>query len=283
MTLPNFFIIGPGKTGSSSLHEYLAQHPQVFMSAIKEPRFFQFDGMPEAPPGVVSNLDDYEALFADAGDAKAIGESSITYFGSEHAARRILARVPKARLVSVLRQPVDAAYSAFVMWSRSGHDMAPNFAHRMAAERAGNMEGAPHAYLYKRRPLSERLKPYLDIFPRAQIHLALYDDFVADLFTFLDVDPTFEPDMRVRSNAGGSHRNPLIGALLRRPNPVRFLARRLVPDAWRERGRKRIVAGNLKPVPPLDPELRTELNEVVREDVGRLQDLLGRDLSHWLR
>src|SRR5690606_1060014 len=105
--LPNFIIIGAPKAGTTSLYYYLRQHPQIFMSSVKEPNFFATEGLDlhteDALDRVwidqsITDLDSYSTLFADVKDETAVGEASTSYLGSRHAARRIHYHVPDARL-----------------------------------------------------------------------------------------------------------------------------------------------------------------------------------------
>src|SRR5690348_12453358 len=112
MTLPNFIVIGPPKTGTTSLNSYLKQHPQIFMCPIKEPGFFMLEGEPLAsdrPAGgySITNLADYQKLFEGVKKQTAIGEASTQYFYSQKAATRISHYVPGARLVTILRDPAE--------------------------------------------------------------------------------------------------------------------------------------------------------------------------------
>src|SRR5580765_3646808 len=121
MTLPNFLIIGAGKSGTTALYEYLKQHPQVYMSPVKEPRFFAFEGESvnfggpwgeRLNPEVMAfnSIASYSALFEDVEDETAIGEASPIYLWAAKAAARIHRRVPDARLIAILRDPVERAY-----------------------------------------------------------------------------------------------------------------------------------------------------------------------------
>src|ERR687894_3261543 len=115
MTMPNFFIIGAQKAGTTSLYYYLKQHPQIYMSPRKEPHFFK--GMHSElrksgrglPP--VTDLGDYQALFRGVTDEKAIGEASASYLYSPKAPALIKSSIPDAKLIAVLRNPADRAYS----------------------------------------------------------------------------------------------------------------------------------------------------------------------------
>ncbi|HEX6473777.1 MAG TPA: sulfotransferase, partial [Candidatus Limnocylindria bacterium] len=133
--LPNFLVIGAAKSGTTALWSLLRQHPQVFMPALKEPHHFAFDADQPAPqfrgPGAnlhrdaVTGTDAYRALFADAGEALAVGEASATYLYVAASVERIRAAIPDARLVAILRQPADRAYSSYLHLKRQGREPAP--------------------------------------------------------------------------------------------------------------------------------------------------------------
>src|SRR5262245_5376239 len=135
MTLPNFLVIGAAKCGTDALCRFLGQHPQIFMCPNREPNFFVAEGQAEVPycgPGDrdafesndmwVARLDRYEALFADATAETAIGEGTAWYLYFESAAKRIRQLVGDARLVAVLRNPIDRAYSAYTMLLGDGRE-----------------------------------------------------------------------------------------------------------------------------------------------------------------
>src|SRR3954452_17434204 len=123
MTMPNFLIVGAAKSGTTSLYYYLKQHPQVFVSPVKEPKFFAYEGekVVYRGPGdaennrrLVNNLADYRALFGGANGAKAIGEASPVYLYSPKACERIRHYLPDAKLFVILRDPAERAYPSFL-------------------------------------------------------------------------------------------------------------------------------------------------------------------------
>jgi hypothetical protein len=126
MTLPNFIIAGALKAGTTSLHEYLGQHPQIYKSPIKETRYFTYD--PENPDHVskgyrvfpVQTMGEYLAQFAGVKDEVAIGEATPNYLISPHAPVRIKEIIPNVRLIFSLRNPVQRLYSLYVMGITSG-------------------------------------------------------------------------------------------------------------------------------------------------------------------
>ena len=136
MRWPTFLIIGAGRSGTTSLYHYLGQHPDIFMSPVKEPGFFAYEdetrpligayGEAELP-GYSTRREDYEALFADVSVETAAGEASVDYLYLPRAARRIRRHVPQARLIAILRQPADRSHSQF--WARvaSGREPLTDF------------------------------------------------------------------------------------------------------------------------------------------------------------
>src|SRR5215210_5286768 len=127
LTLPNFIIVGAAKAGTTALYWYLSEHPAVYMSPVKETFYFAYGvdeagrllyGDPEVHRFPVKTLREYEALFAAAGDASAIGEASPIYLECPQSAGRIRELIPAARIVASLRQPVDRAYSDYIMYLR---------------------------------------------------------------------------------------------------------------------------------------------------------------------
>lgn len=148
MILPNFLIIGAAKSGTSSIYDYLKQHPQIYMSSIKEPIFFAFEGeqIDEFGPfnddplakgtltNSATNIDDYQALFRDVDGEKAIGEASVRYLYFSKSPNRIKKYIPEAKLIAILRNPVDRAYSHFLMNLRKQFEPLNDFSKALQAE-----------------------------------------------------------------------------------------------------------------------------------------------------
>jgi sulfotransferase family protein len=287
MTLPNFIMIGVAKGGTTSVSRYLAQHPQIFMCPIKATNFFGYEDArdwkwhDEGDPPLLRNfpvktLDEYEAMFAGAKDEIAIGEVSPQYIRCPTAAQRIHERLPKVKLVASLRNPADRAFSGFLMRTRRGESVE-SFYKELTAQSSHVKEG----FYYR------RLKRYLDLFPREQLKIYLFEDFkkdagkiVAELFAFLGVDTTFTLDTSVRHNPGAVPRLRLLNRLLYSPTLAR-IARSVLPGM--KGTLKQVRQMNLSPAPKLPADLRAELVALYREDILKVQDLLDRDLSLWLK
>ena len=146
--LPDFVVIGAARCATTSLYEYLRQHPQVFMSPEKETDYFSLGDLPqdEVPPGAsryrARTRAEYEAQFALAGDARAVGEASPTYLFYSRSADRMGRVIPDAKLICVLRDPVERAYSHWALARRSGFEPLADFEAGVAAD--GRVPDAHH-------------------------------------------------------------------------------------------------------------------------------------------
>lgn len=287
VTLPNFIIIGAAKSGTTSLHYYLDQHPQIFMCPLKEANYFLSEtGMlgvrdedpnaPHPPRFRPSTLAAYAALFAGATDEIAIGEASPRYFSCPSAARQIRDCIPEAKLVVSLRNPAERAFSGFLMRVRKGRS-ALNIRQGLAPESHHVKEGFYYRWL----------QPYFETFPREQIKVILFEEFKQDpvrvtqeLFRFLGVDPTFAPDTTIKHNPAAVPRFRLLNKIYYNPAVIRA-AKTLLPEQL-QKAMKRFRQLNARKPPAFPADLHTELLALYRDDILRLQDLLDRDLSLWL-
>ena len=205
MALPNFLVIGAGRSGTTSLHHYLRHHPEIFVCLEKSPNYFvSSEPMPswENPRARamarqwVSDRGAYERLFDGARNEKAVGEVSPVYLQALGAPRRIRAACPDAKIVAVLREPVDRAYAHFFGRRRDGLELRPDFEGVVEEELSRPLpdDVAFGSYLGCGR-YHHFLKGYFDLFPRARIRVYLFEDLRADtgallrdLFTFLGAE-----------------------------------------------------------------------------------------------
>jgi hypothetical protein len=288
MTLPNFIVIGAYKSGTTSLYNYLRQHPEIFMSRIKEPNFFAHEKKAKMmreegkEVRVIDNMDSYQDLFKKVTNEKAIGEASPIYLGTPLAAKRIKETIPDVKLIAILRQPVDAFYSDHNMRIRESRKLENDFRERfMDIEnriRSGKISG-PMYY--------SQLKTYYDLFDASQIKVYLFEDLIKnssavfqDIFRFLGVDDTFRPDMSETYNPGGLPKNQKLGEILTNLLKKKKLIKK-VP--FLRKALLRLQQANTVKFPPLSPDLRRELTSIFREDIQNLQKLIGRDMNAWLK
>lgn len=298
MTMPNFLIIGAAKSGTTSLYHYLRQHPQIYMSPVKEPRFFAFEGRrprfrgpndDEINRTVITTIEQYRKCFDGAMGEKALGEASPVYIFSDEAPARIRRHIPEAKLIAILRHPAERAYSNFMHMVRDGYEPLADFGEALRDEDRRVAANWSFIWHYKRRGFyAAQLKRYFELFDAGQVKVFLYDDFSADsrgllreIFRFLEVDETFAPDTSLRHNVSGVPKNRTLQTFLSRPNRVKAILEPLIPEPLRRRAGIAMRNANARRQ-PLDPDLRAELIEDYRDDILQLQELIGRDLSHWL-
>jgi len=283
---PNFFIVGAPKCGTSALHGYLAQHPDVFMSEPKEPHFFCTD---LDAPHAVRDEGAYRALFKDA-DAKVVGESSATYLYSSVAAAGIRTFNPDARIIIMLRNPLEMMPSLHAQKRVNGTEEVADFGEALEAEekrKAGELpaRGAFPFYRDAAR-YSEQLGRYFDRFPREQVHVIIFDDFKRDVagvygkvLGFLKL-PSFTPNFKV-VNRNKRVRSRALRDFLQNPrSPVNRLPKPLSTFSYKALDR---LNSAYEARTPLEPGLERRLRAEFAPEVERLSELLGRDLRGWVQ
>ncbi|MCI0635790.1 MAG: sulfotransferase, partial [Actinobacteria bacterium] len=281
VVMPNFFVIGAAKSGTTSLYEYLGQHADIFMCPVKEPSFFKPPSGMDRP--AVRTREEYLALFEGVRGERAIGEATPAYLTSTAAAGNIRDEVPSARLIAILRNPADRAFSAYAMHYSHGNEPL-SFADAVTAELA-NPDDPKRQYV-RYGFYGAQLAPYYERFDAGQIRVCLYDDLQTEpasllrgLYEHLGVDASFAPDLGTRFNPRRRPpKHPGFNRFVSRA-PVRAL-RGLVPDAWRARAKAR--ARRRSDVPLEFPAAtRRMLLDLYRDDIARLERRIDRDLSVW--
>jgi hypothetical protein len=298
MTMPNFLIIGTAKAGTTSLHSYLNQHPEIYMSPNKEPRFFAFEGEdldPENPTHkkTITNLQAYQALFEGVTGEKAIGETSPAYLVEHKAPARIKHYIPEAKIIAILRNPAERAYSHFLHLIKHNYESCHDFELALQNEdelRIGQWRPRNDYILFGF--YYKNLKRYFDIFERNKIKIFLFEDLQSDptgllqkIFRFLEVDDTFTPDITFHHSVSGIPKNRALHRLIYGFNPFRaFLKpfiRPFISIDVQQRIEYWLKIKNLQK-PQLSQELRIYLIDIYRKDILRLQELIGTDLSEWI-
>jgi len=282
--LPNFVIIGAPRSGMTHLYHGLRLHPEVFMSDFKEPMYFAYQDMPR--PGMLSDRAAYEALFDQATGYPAIGEASTLYLYSDKAAVNLRAAIPHARLVAILRQPADRAFSQYTFQRFLGTEPLDSFEAGLAAESKRAQAHTSPFLLYRQVGLyGEQIPRYFEQFPKEQLLFVLQDDLdshpdqvFAQIFAFLGVDPTFQPDLHHRTNASGVAEHRAIFDFVKSAGRriKRFLPERIATQLSGTAHERLLTR------PTMLEETRARLIETFREDILKTSDLIDRDLSHWL-
>jgi len=295
--LPDFILIGAAKSGTTSLYHYLKQHPGIYMSPVKEPKYFSLVGsqLDFSGPGdtliqrgTTTTLEDYRQLFEDAPAHSLCGEASTIYLDDPQAAARIMEAIPQAKLMVVLRHPADRAYSAYMHLVRDGWEQL-GFEEALKAEQQRREDNYYYYWRYQDRGFYGRaLQEYYKLVPREQIKVFLHEDLEADphrllaeMFAFLGLETDCVVDVSARHNRSGIPQNAALSKTLTGSHPLKQVLKTLIPERLGHRLVSKIQAATLKR-PPLREETRRRLIEIYRQDINLLSELIDRDLTHWL-
>lgn len=294
MIKPNLFVVGAPKCGTTSLYHYLCGHPHIYMSPVKEPCFWASD-FPHRQQ--CSDLRSYLQLFKDAdGSYQYWGEASPLYMRSETAIPALYDFNPDARLIVMLRNPVEVLPSFHSERYHSFSENEVDFEKAWLNEEKGILGTGMHGNIPSRYrdvvDFSRQLDRIWQYYPREQVHIILFEDLVRDtpdtfgrLLKFLDLDNDHAVDFR-RYNENKGWKNENIGRLLSRPPQfVRKLASlyKSVTGTTQIPLRRTLMEANQTKSEraPLSPAFRRELTEYFSDEIDRLSVLIGRDLSHW--
>ncbi|ADO75785.1 sulfotransferase family protein [Stigmatella aurantiaca] len=283
MIKPNFFMVGAPRCATTSMYTYLKQHPDIFLSLLKEPIYFGSDLTRQ--PLAITEEAHYLSLFAGAGNAQVVGEGSVFYIMSKRAPQELKDFSPAARILIMLRDPVDMMHSLHSLYLRTGNEALEDFEDALEAEatRAQGQRLPPRCYFpegLQYRSVAHYAEPverFLRTFGPERVHVLLFDDLVRDTageyrrtLEFLGVDPHHPVELDVDKAT----------ELIR---PLVLKQMRAASQEVRQKlktGRDSHRGPRSKPV---SAALRARLHEELRPDVERLSTLLNRDLSHWCK
>jgi len=296
--LPDFLVIGAARAGTTSLYRYLKSHPQIYLSPIKEHKYFAY---PETRPilvgphrttPIVWKLEDYRRLFQTRAGEIAAGEMSPQYLYTECSPAAIRKLIPEAKLIAILRDPAERAFSHFCHNRSGGIESLSDFRAALAAEDERIAQGWWPAFHYRNRGYySRQLRRYFALFPREQMLILFFDDLVADcheflrkICAFLGVDENQPFDTSERDNATiGIPRSSVLRRFLRSAGTAKRMIRAVLPEGTRSRLFDRFSRVIWNPTPVFQPGVRAQLVSDFKPDIQALQEVIGRDLSAWLR
>lgn len=297
--LPNFLIVGTAKCGTTSVHRYLKQHPQIYMSAHKEPMFMVsevYEKLSKNDPRyhiseehTVFAFNNYENLFKDVKDEIAIGEASTPYlYHYQHSIPKIKKLLGDVKIIIFLRNPVDRAYSAYKHFVKETSDK-DSFEQFLDKEEDRVRENWDILTFPKGLGFYYRqVKAFQDNFSRVKVYLlddlhAHPNETLEDIYNFLEVDPSYKSDTNTEYNKSNITGNRLLGSILSGDNILKDIARPVLRTLLPEGGTARLTEYlRNKNKKKMKPGTRKHLIELFREDILKLQELLGRDLSKWL-
>jgi hypothetical protein len=298
--LPSFVIAGAPRCGTTSLHYYLRQHPQICMSAIKEPNFFLFgDGGPhiaEAPiiRKSIQKLSEYSSLFRPTAATRAIGDASPLYLYTRPTPAQILAVCGVVQVICVLRRPAERAWSHFLYALEVAPDQRDaDFAELVDAEIRGGPGYEPYrtrTHLVRLGRYAEQVRRYQETFGAENVHVLLMEDLggdrggsLATICRAIGVDDAFAFDLDQRYNPSGiAPDNPIARRIVRKLTPtIKAVLPPRLAGRLAEVRMGRASAASTEPAPEMDPAVAERIAEWCRTDVDDLATLIGRDLTDW--
>ena len=292
----NFILIGAVKAGTSSIYHYLKQHPDIFMSPMKETKFFQWDGedhrfSTELDQKIyqdsVKTFSDYLDQFSGVISEHAVGEATPSYLYNRNVPCRIHSRFPDAKLIVVLRHPVDRAFSHFLHTKRLGYeplDFQEALAEeqgRIAANWGPSWHYASQGYYY------EQVKRFVDLFGRDRMSFYLFDELklepasvVRGMYSFLRVDQEYKPNTSKKHNTGGLPKSQFLHQLMNEPNAPKAILKTILPSGLRRSVNRMIGSQNVQK-PVIDSQIRYSLSAKYEENIHQLEELIDIDLGDW--
>ncbi len=308
MKFPNFFIVGAARCGTTSLYNYLKQHPQIYMSPIKEPHFFSTDFEIEKmdPVYLKNKIIDFEKyfskkpleerhiahikeeryyykLFEDVKNEIAVGEASTGYLYSKVAAKNIRDKIPNAKIIIILRNPIERAYSHYLMDLNKGI-ISGEFLKEVIRDYEKPIKGWGITHLYIDLGLYyEQVKRYLDIFPVEQVKIILFEDLknnfqkvFSEICNFLEVK-VINLDTHKKYNVSIFPKYPKLNKILKRFYLAGIFSK-ILPYSFKVQVKN--VLYNRK-ISSLKINEKKFLLDIFYEDIKKLEDLIQKDLSNW--
>lgn len=303
--MPNFLVIGAGKSGTTSLDNYLKQHPQIFMSKKKEPNFFAYENLDSKTfmhdekrlryyNGSVCSLEPYLNLFKYAKPGQIKGEVSNAYLKEPGAPRNIKKYIPQVKLIAILRQPVERLYSRYLHLARENELPTKDF--RDVLDKSSiwwkRDDLIPEGFYY------QNLLRYYEIFPSHHIKVLLYEDFnqcpqktIEEIFMFLNIDNSLKLDLSAKYNKSGFIKSKVFDRTIGHNSIIKSLTKEYLPNVYnnlKHNPKLQTMVNSIRNKnlirPKLDPELKRIItNEIYLDDIKELQRLLKKDLSHWMK
>lgn len=292
MSLPNFLLVGAGKSATRSLYNYMIQHPDVFMPKLKEPQFFVAADVRNRIQKWVEDFSQYKKLFEGSDGKKAIGEASVMYlFFYKTAIENIKKYLgDDVKIMIILRHPAERAYSAYNFVHINNPD--EKFSFEKALEKEDERFNSNNSLFmqYRRMGLyADAVKAYLDNFKN--VHIMWYDEFRKDpatvlkgVFEFLGVDPDVPVDYTKLWNKGGKQwKNPVLRWLFMSDNAIKKTYKLFFKKRQGVRTNEFFTKNFMEKTEPMNPETRKMLIEYFTNDIQKLSSITGRDLSSWLK
>jgi len=297
--LPNFLIVGAAKCGTSSLHNYLNQHPDIFMPTftpegikVKEPRFLIKEKLQKRLPKGIWNYEDYKLLFESVTNEIAIGESTVLYLYYHNEAIKNIKKYlgEDIKIIIMLRNPIDRAYSAYSFASRTTQENQ-SFKEALinARERFDKDETLSPMILYKELGLYyEMVKDYMESFK--DVHIVLYDDFILQtdlevtrVFDFLNINIININTNKIINSGGKQWNSKFMKKLLMGEGSMKNILKMLLPKKVRVSIKNGLISSFTSNADLINQSIKKELLDYYQNDIHLLEKLINKDLSKWMK
>ena len=281
---PNFFIVGAPKAGTTSIYNYLKNIPGIYMSPVKEPNYFSVKNIPDDHPIIpIRNKKKYLELFKGVKDEKIIGEASPTYLADTEAPKLIHEVSPDAKILISLRDPVERAFSHYLMVKGVGRVKTSFHDHLDKEIRHELTDSISNIGIYSNRYF-ENVKRYFDIFGRNQINIIIFEELVNDaritinkILKFLELDVQLNEFNDKVYNPHAEARGKITQSFLTNIKVRKFVKSGIMPFSTRRFLKEKVFFKN-QTKPTMDPPDRASLVKFYYDDVQKLKELLERDL-----
>ena len=284
----DFFIVGAPKAGTTSLYHYLNEHPEIEMSSQKEPDFFSDEALQNQKlyygKNRINTIEKYHSL-SKREDNILKGDASVSYLFYKDVPHKIIEYNPNAKIIIMLRNPIDRAFSHYLMDYRLGLISASFDSIIYKQSKVKNAHLFYQQYIQVSE-YSNQIKRYLEVFSRKNIYFIDYDDFknetsdiIKNIFLFLDLNSNFQPNLRKKYNTYTENKNMIIRytySFL----PLRKLLSNILPKKLIEKIISFIFISNKKP--KLSEKNIYFLKKYFENDVSELSILLNKDFTKWI-
>ena len=285
---PEYFVVGTAKAGTTSLFKYFLDHPQVFVPPNKETYFF---GEHCYEDSKIETIKEYQKIFRSAVSGEKCVEVSTSYLYSQQAACEIKEYNPDAKIMIILRNPVDRAFSNYKYKLKTGKEDCNNFEEALSREENRISAGLPYGFHYTGMGLYyNQVKRYFDIFDKENVLVLLFDELKSDpaLFyekinCFMGIKPLTSFNTSKKVNKSGAARSKLIMRVLNDDSFLKKMVKRIVP-----KDKQRHVSGFLKDLNISNKKIlmktgtKNRLKEFFHDDIMKLESCINKDLSSWL-
>jgi hypothetical protein len=287
--LPNFFIVGTPKSGSTSLYYYLDEHPRIYMCPIKEPNYFSHKEIVRQnlyyKEKSIGDRYQYEKLFNSVKAEIAIGEASVSYLFYESTAVNIKKEVPEAKIIIILRNPADRAFSHFLMDQRLGL-VELTFEDIVFKKACHPMMNLYYQQFIRLGFYNKQVERYIEAFGREKVKILLTEDLkenleniILEILHFLNVEDINFKTLDRKHNVYRNPRNKFIKNLYS-SQKLRTLAKNKIPKIFFTSLKNQLLPQANKP--ELSSETRSYLNRLFHDDIYSTSELINRDLTAWL-